>query len=169
MKKTMKFAAICAIVGGMLLTGCSKEENTALNINDVTTETTIVGGVQAFRTQITRDTLDNPIFTEVAVPTTGRTIFVGVPNSNFTGSGSGFQWFETTIDNNSRFSITVPVVNTANVVIYAEAFTIANHQVMDGPDIVTYSALQRVNQANVSVQAGNTHVHNITYTLQVIN
>jgi len=170
----MKFAAICAIAGSLLLAGCSTEDNSALNINDVTTTTTIVGSVEAFRTQVAGDPL---IETEVSVSVAGQTVFVGVPNSNFgTGSGVGYQWFTTTVvsvgPGRYQFSITVPVVGSANVSVYASAFT-GTSQVLrvDGAtqSVVTNDVLQRTNRATVAVQAGNSHVHSIAYTRQVIN
>jgi len=149
MKNYFKYAFLgMAMLGLVVTTGCS-EEQSSININDVTTTTTIMGGVVA----------EVYIDDWVDVPVAGRTVFVGVPNSTFRDGASGYTWHTTTILADGTFNISVPFINDGEVLIYAEAFTTT----VSGEQI-----LFSTNRTSIWVEEGNIRTWSIFYDVDFL-
>lgn|GEM_PF-2383672 len=166
MKKLIKFAFLGVAALGITLSGCSTEDQSSLNIGDITTFTTIVGTV----TYSTGQGFQNGNFVDLVGNPQGRTVFAEVPNSAFVSGATGSRIFTTTVnaDGTYEFEIPIAVSTIVNVNIFAEPFQAAFREFESlneagVPQFESTSALFRMNSQTVPVQRNNAHVRNLVY------
>ncbi|MCL2414585.1 MAG: hypothetical protein FWC94_04955 [Bacteroidales bacterium] len=165
MKKLIKFAFLGVAMLGVTLAGCSREEQSSLNIDDITTFTRIVGTVNYSAGQ----NFQNGQFIELTGTPTGRVVFVEVPHTALGGS-TGSKVFTTTVSADGTFDIEIPLVTpTANVSVFAEPFqaTFREFESVSSagtPQFKSTNALFHMSSPqSVTVQRNNANVAHLVY------
>jgi len=178
MKNLLTLIATCALLGGFILIGCNKEKQSSVNISDINTYADIVGSVNFEFGEIWDTTGVTGVLTmQYAV---GKTIYVEVPNSVYTGSPSteGYQTFSTKVADDGSYKISVPIPTSASNVtvnVYAQTFTsnypkFVSLEVDEDTDerkpiYETIKRLYTYDRTPVCcINPGNTKVHPFTYT-----
>jgi len=165
MKKLFKFAALGVAALSISLAGCSREEQSSLNIDDITTFTTVMGTVNFSQGQ----GFQGGQFVELTGNPEGRVVFIQVPYTALGGSSPETKVFTTVVGADGTFEKEIPLVTaTATVTVFAEPFraTFSEFDFVNDagtPVFRTTDALYSMGPQSISVQRNNAHATHLLY------
>ncbi len=145
-----------------LATACT-EEQSSYSIESITDAAIITGTVQY--NQGYKETSSGVYVNGYLAPAENQTVLVRVGYDQYSATSTGEKVYETTTDENGKYSIEIPVVNSINVTVEVVAFTGSYSTLLNQSIVVLEEALYNQNNTYSGVTLSSKSVKTADITL----